>query len=510
MPTHRNDATDQDRQADHIEQLVFGSPEQAQQAAGLMDEFVRSYTEDKGGQSDEQWLRDKLRQYPVWADQHELDAAVAGIVTTLRRNADIEADRAASLRRGQSPASWLGRQLEQAAAVSGVANVGRYASDIEQAIAKANQNNIDAITRLDGQINLGNNLDGFIAEHHHANTFNLDAAAKASDLQAKVLTPNGESFGKNSVDIEVTRNGEKVADYQSKYGADGKATGKAFERGDYENQTRLVPEGQTDQVDGSVDAIEHDGVGSRPLSKDEAKEMQERAQREHEAAQYEWNDINRPAILKQIGKQALMGACIATGMQGARILGRRCWNRLQGKANASVNEDMREFFVSAARSSGQVAMQTAVAGALVVAAKNGLLGGALKATPAGRLANIAYVGLENAKILYRLSQGELDADEALDAMGQTTTVAVLSLAAAGEGALMGAAIGATLGPVGVFVGGFIGGVAGGIAGGAVGAAVYEGGKALVKRAATVVAALDNMVARGVSRAFDMAASLFAW
>ncbi|ELX10795.1 hypothetical protein Jab_2c28950 [Janthinobacterium sp. HH01] len=510
MPAHSNDANDQAIPADHIEPLIFDSPEQAAQAAGLMDEFVRSYTEDKGRQSDEEWLRNKLQQYPVWTGQQELDATVTEIVVTLRRNAALEADRDASLRQGQSASSWLGRQLEQAAGVSGVANVGRYASDIEQAIAKANQNNIDAITRLDGQINLGNNLDGFIAEHHHANTFNLDAAAKASDLQAKVLTPNGEPFGKNSVDIEVSRNGQKVADYQSKYGADGKATGKAFERGDYENQTKLVPEGQTAQVEGSVDAIEHDGVSSRPLSKEEAKEMQDQAQREHEARQYEWNDVNRPAILKQIGKQALMGACIATGMQGARILGRRCWNRMQGKANPSANEDMREFFLSAARSSGQVAMQTAVTGALVVAAKNGLLGGMLKATPAGRLANIAYVGMENAKILYRLSQGELNSDEALDAMGQTTTVAVLSLAAAGEGALLGAGIGATLGPVGVFVGGFVGGVVGGIAGGAIGPAIYEGGKALVKRAAAVVVALDNMVARGVSRVFDMAASLLAW
>ncbi|MCS5854374.1 hypothetical protein LNO23_00245 [Klebsiella pneumoniae subsp. pneumoniae] len=52
------------------------------------------------------------------------------------------------------------------------------------------------------------NLDGFIAEQHHADTFNLDAVAKGSEYRAEVLKPkSGGTYGKNSVDV-VIRDGE--------------------------------------------------------------------------------------------------------------------------------------------------------------------------------------------------------------------------------------------------------------------------------------------------------------
>ena len=119
-----------------------------------------------------------------------------------------------------------------------------------------------------------------------------------------------------------------------------------------------------------------------------------------------------------------------------------------------------------------------MSGAVVVAARNGWIG-ALRNTPAGRIAGIVHVGMENAKVLYKLAKGEMNGDEALDAMGATTSSAVGGLA----GAAKGVALGTTFaGPVGAFVGG----VVGGMAGSKIGQAVYEGGKAIVKTAAKVV------------------------
>ncbi len=70
------------------------------------------------------------------------------------------------------------------------------------------------------------NLDGFIAEQHHVDTFNLDAVAKGSEYSAEVLQPKPyQTYGKNSVDI-VIKDGEGkiVRRYQAKYGADADAT----------------------------------------------------------------------------------------------------------------------------------------------------------------------------------------------------------------------------------------------------------------------------------------------
>ena len=182
---------------------------------------------------------------------------------------------------------------------------------------------LETISTQSGAVNRISNLDGFIAEQHHADTFNLDAAAKGSPLRAEVLG----SQGRNSVDI-VIRDGDGhiVRRYQSKYGQDAEATQHLFEKGDYRGQRKLVPSDQEGDIPQSTDHIEADGVRSKPLTKDEAKRLQEKAQQEQEIRQYEWNDVNRIEIAKSIGKQALVGAALTSGFQGARILGRRVWN----------------------------------------------------------------------------------------------------------------------------------------------------------------------------------------
>ena len=207
---------------------------------------------------------------------------------------------------------------------------------------------------------------------------------------------------------------------------------------------------------------------SRPLTKDEAKRLQEKAQQEQESRQYEWNDVNRI----EIGKQALVGAAIACGFQGARILGRRVWHFLRGRENPPASEDLREFFESAVKSAGHVGAQTAVSGAVVVAAKNGWIK-VLKDTPAGRIVGIVHVAMENAKVLCKLAKGELNGEEALDAMGNCTASAVGGLVGASKGMAMGATLGLALGPPGAMIV----------------EAVYEGGKAVVKTATRAVKGL---------------------
>jgi hypothetical protein len=183
-------------------------------------------------------------------------------------------------------------------------------------------------------------------------------------------------------------------------------------------------------------------------------------------------------IAKEIGKKAFIGAAFSAGFQGARILGRRVWNNLTGKENPTANEDLQEFFASSVKSAANVGVQVAVSGALVVAVKNGWLK-VLKGTPAGQLANIAYIGLENAKCLIKFANGEMTASETLDAMGNTTCCAVAGIAGAVKGAAIGLAFG---GPIGAFVGS----VVGGIAGSAIAEPLYQGGKAIVKAAAKVI------------------------
>lgn len=476
----------QEKVADRVSCEVFENQAHALSTAGTIRDFVASYEAHKATMPLSPWLVQTFHRYPqAWRDEADLQQSVHDIVSAVERREQYKAELQAHLDREMGQESWLARKIEQGAQAAGVADVAAYARTIDTAIETANRQNWRAITRLDGQINQSPNLDGFIAEHHHANTFNVDAAANGSRLQAEVLErAPGETYGKNSVDIVIRdENGKIVSRYQSKYGADAEATEILFERGNYRGQKKLVPEGHRDQIEAeTTETIEAQGVSSNPLSKEDAKRLQHRAQQAHEARQYEWKDGNRTAIARHIGQQALLGACVTAGFQGTRILGRRIWNRLTGQANPTVEEDLRDFFESSLASAANTGIQVAVSGGLVVACRNGWLGAALKNTPAGQVTNIAMVGLEGAKALYKCAQGELSGIEALDATGRAAVVTVASVAGATEAAALGASIGTIFGPVGTAVGGFVGAVAGGMTGSTIGNSVYEGGKTVLKAA----------------------------
>ena len=508
----------EDAQAD-LSANQLGAETDLVSASETLASFLASYRANSDSQPLESWLAAEFEKYPsLWDERESASAAAVDVIASITHANEAKESLADHLDRGQSRASWIAAKMEKAAAAQATLNVGDYAAAIDGALEQANAENWRVLLRQDGGISQCMNLDGFIAEQHHVGTFNVDAAAKGSAYRARVLKPGpGEVHAKNSVDIGIyDGNGKLVRRYQVKYGADGEVTTTLFEKGDYRGQRKLVPEGQGNDVQGSTEAIEIDGVTSAPLSKEEAKELQRRAQEEYEACQYDWNQASRLDIAKQFAKQALVGACIAAALQGARILGRRVWNRLTGKANAAVGEDLKEFFESSLKSCGHVGLQVAVSGALVVAIKSGWLGKALKNTPAGRIANIAFVALENAKVLFKLGKGEITRDQALDAMGNVTVTCALSLAATAAGAELGAAIGCVFGPVGAIVGGFLGGLAAGIAGGAIADKVYQGGKAVTRAALdmaesahTAVTDGVKVVGRAVGAAFSGLRSLFA-
>lgn len=484
--------------------------QEAENTAGIVQTFVHAYEHDRSEVSDEEWLKAMFRRHR-WADDAEMDEAARQVVSTVGLLHQKKADLHESLDRGATRANWLAKELDRVVATKGATDVAFYTTDIERAITQATENSAGVVQRLDGEISLCMNLDGFIAEQHHVDTFNIDAATKGSPLTAKVLAPEpGATYTKNSVDIGIyDGNGKLIRRYQSKYGADAKATQNCVDRGDYRGQRKLVPEGQSRDIPGSTEVIEVDGITSTPLSKDEAKRQQRAAQQEQDTRQYEWKDANRINIAKQIGKQALFAAAIACAMQGARILGTRAWNSLRGKKNPPLSEAMNEFFHSSIKSGEHAGLMVAVVGGIVVAVKNGWLGTLVKNTPAGRIANIVFIGMENAKILYRLGCGELSAPQALEAMAETTTVAIASLAAAAEGMLLGAEIGLMLGPWGVLVGSFVGGLVGGVAGGAVARTVFAAQKVVAKAATNVLKEVASVAADGMRAAARAVASEFS-
>lgn len=451
----------------------------AAEAAEIIASFLSAYATRDLTQTCEQWLVEQFHRYPsLWNGDAEIESAAYEVASTIGEVNTQKASLNAAMAAGQSRANWFADSLERVTAAQGIADVGAYAATIERALDQATLNSAKVIQRADGAISGCTNLDGFIAEQHHVDSFNIDVAAKGSTYSAEVMTPElGQPYRKNSVDLVIRDADSRVVRrYQSKYGADAEATNHLYKQGDYRGQRKLVPEGHSEGVSGSTETIEVDGISSSPLTKEQAKQQQYDAQQDGESKRYGWDQVSRGAIAHQIMKRSLLSATISVGFQGARILGRRAWNTLRGKPNTTISDDLREFFSSSLTSASNAALHTALAGAMVIAVKRGLLGRLLKQTPAGQIATATYIALENIKVLWKLGRGEITTDEALDAMGEITTVVLVTTFAMAEGSAIGMQIGAVFGPIGAAIGAFIGGVVAGIAGNAAGKLIYAGAK----------------------------------
>jgi hypothetical protein len=486
--------------------------ENQEKTRNVVIEFIREYRQKHDSESNVQWLQRQFAKYPdLWKSEHERNRDAETIVSTVEEFHRNKAELDAHLAAGKSHESYLIGKIEAGAKALGVTNVGKYAAEIDTAIDTANQQMRDCVFNSDGSINQNPNLDGLMAEQHHAGTFNIDAATKESDLHAKAL----ESNGKNSVDLQVyDEKGNPVQKYQAKYGKDSDATQQYFKDGDYPWQRKLVPKGQAEDIPGSTDHMDAGGVKSKPLSKEEAKRMQERAQKEGEIKQYDWNDANKVAITKAIGKKAAIAGVLAVGFQGARIAGRRFWNWITGKPNQSISEDMKEFVSSSIQSAGGAGLAVATTGGITVAVKNGWFGKVLQGTPVGRIANAVCIGIENVKVLYKLGKGEITGKEALDQAGNATCSLVGGLIGAAKGGAIGAKIGASigtiLGPVGTAIGATAGGIVGSIAGSTVGQAVWSGAKAVCRTVANVGRSICSGIGSAVRSVGRGIASLFGF
>lgn len=454
----------------------------------IQQHFIESYALNKDKMDLDEWLSTELKSSLPEFSSEEITEMSNGIISTMRLQEQKHTSIIEATTSGESKESWFTREVLRGTSAYTTMEQTRYLGELDRAVLGANEALHLTITNQNGVINANPNLDGFIAEQYHAQTFNMNAEATGSIYRAEVLVPEGTSYGKNSVDIVIrdTRTNQIVRKYQSKYCKDAQSTDQAFRDGDYRGQRKLVPEGQADEVSGkATDRIEApDGTTSNSLSKARAKQMQEEAQ-SGKWNDLNWNEYQMKDILKgvavNVGNAALLGAAIGAGTAVVR--------KLIDHEEIKLSDVAKD----ALKGAGDMGGKVAIASALKVAAEKEIIKAIPKGTPVSTIASVVYVGVENAKVLYKVGKGELTLREGAHQMELVTVSSVAGLAASGiAGAKLGAAIGTVCGPVGAAIGGFVGSAVGFMVGSKAGevvckaaqkvrAKVYEGIKDAGKR-----------------------------
>jgi uncharacterized membrane protein YeaQ/YmgE (transglycosylase-associated protein family) len=317
------------------------------------------------------------------------------------------------------------KSIENAGLAGGSSVIAdEYIGNIDGAISKANQANRNVIHTKSGAINQSNNLDGFIAEQHHANTFNIDSKAQSKSYHADALQPApGKTYQKNSVDIVIKddKTGKIVRRYQSKYGKDATSTEKLFDHGDYRGQQKLVPEGQSANIGKkSTEVIEYDGVKSKSISKSDVKEQQNRAQEKGSSKRHNWEkDVNSKSIVKGIHKEAANSAAIGAGISGGISLVSNIVAIAKGEKepDEALLSVLKDTGTGAAVGYGTTFLAT---GIQAIAKKSGnVIAKSLSKTALP--AQIVTIALETGKTLYKYTKGEIDGIECIRELGEKGT-----------------------------------------------------------------------------------------
>lgn len=466
---------------------------EAKEFKKLLTKFINSYCNKPEDESDRDWLKHQFIAELSYLTEEQADKLAAETVDSIKEyDNNLDSVNKAS-KQGINSEQWIANNI--AKAVSGVSVIehGKYLSSIDNALSIANTQMKAVVTTKASNNTLFSqnfNLDGFIAEQHHVNSFNANAALHKSKYFAEVKVPvEGQTYAKNSVDVVIldstSPNNIPIHRYQVKYGKDAQETIKMLR--DYQdvtkygNQQIVVPPDQVDAVKkafpgktvvskiGGTDKVD---ITSTELTKGQAKELQYKAQFENEIPVTDWNTFKNKDLALQIGKNAgmvgLQAAAITTGFSLAAQI-------INGEGI-----DVEETVETALKTGADAGVKAATTGALKVASEKEIIKMIPKGTSVGTIANIACVSIENIKILAKVAIGEISMMQAMDQMGRTSVSMVYSLGWGATGMAIGVTALSWIPIVGPVVGGLIGGLVGGIAGSKFGSTVYNGLKTVGK------------------------------
>lgn len=483
---------------------------EVQGVQAIFQRFLKKYKEDPERETAD-WLSEQLSEELPEKDQEEIQEIAEGIIGSIGEFREDLDDLDKSCRSGTTKGSWLAKRIQDSAKGIEVNQFGDYLRGVDQCMSQVNQQMARTILRADNGISQNINLDGFIAEQHHVDQFNVRAVLEGSSYRARVCVPKDGQYGKNSVDVMIDdlKTGQKgIERYQMKYGKDSRSTIKLLEHGDYKNQRLVVPKEQLEEIQGRFPGkTVTDRIGgtkeipthSDGLTKAEIKGLQQNAQDYGIIPKTDWNSYQTKELALDIGKQAgqagIHAAFLGVGIDLAR------------KAISGEQIGADEIVGNALATGADTGIKAAAGGALKVASEKGILSLLPPGTPGGTIAKIACVGIEDIKILLKVAKGEMTMSEAMEHMGRTSVSMYAGLGSAAVGAGIGAAALGWIPLVGTVVGGVVGGIVGYTAGSKVGETIYEGAKKVVGTGIKIVKDIATGVKNIVSSIAD---TLFSW
>lgn len=467
-----------------LKEIDFLTIQEVKEFSKLFTKCMKSYKSKSEDLSDKEWLKELFREELPDLDEDELEEESSEIVMVINEfDLNLESINEA-IASGISKEAWLANKLQETAVGMSINEYGMELQNIDDFLYKKNAEMHEALTRSsDGHIKMSRNLDGNIAENMIAKSTELSGLIQGKNIKVEVR----DVFTSNSVDVRaINLETGQYQNYQMKFGKTAKETIKLINKGDYRNQRLIVPTEQLEEIKQAFpsktvdDHIEAWGTKGKQFTKETVKELQILAQEDGLMPSMDYNHYQTKDLAMSIGKNvgvmAMQSAAVTTGLNIA-------YKYSQGERIET--DEIIEIALTAGVDTG---VKVVTAGALQVAVRKELISIIPKMTPAGIIANIACVGIENAKILGKIAIGDLSIIRGLDQMGRVTTSMMGGLWGLAKGSEIGLKLTAWIPIIGApmsIITGFIGGMVGYFGGSKIGDAIYTTAKNVCNVAKTV-------------------------
>lgn len=362
------------------------------------------------------------------------------------------------------------------------AKVGsQYIAEVEKAIEDLN---FDIIQLKSNQSDAA--LGGYIAEHWHAGTFNVDAVAAGSSSRASTLGSTDYA----SVDVRVDT-GTSIIDYSSKYMSTGEKSAAAqavysseIGQAKYRGQERLIPSDQMEEAisvaqrrsqlnenarpevaasyreakEHFTDRISDGEVESIPLSKKTDLRMaRDLKNGEFSVEKYgETLDsaIKTDYLLKRAAKAGISTAALTMAIQLAPEIYKALDYLIKNK---QINiQHLREMGRKAISAGAEGFLRGSISCSILISCEKGLLGETFKSINPTMLGIIVSVVLETAKNSLLVAAGKMTPKAMGAALVDSIVVSAGFAIGTKIGSIIGQALGFQLPVVGYLIGSLVG------------------------------------------------------
>lgn len=379
----------------------------------LIQSYLQSYLEKNPSVSDKEWLLHQLKKETLNFNEQDLEKFSDDLIGSIKSFSEtlksIEND---SVQRNDYAVAWLEKKIAES---NGFEH--ESVEVVDSALENASKRLLKNFKAEELHKSVDKSANELLAEQVVIDSFNENSQREDSKFVAAVDETTDKSvYGRNAFDVAIIDKftGQKLENYQVKYGNTVNETIDMISKINNAGQKILVPQEQIEEVKQIFPVRQIvDKIGGTKLVDVVSSPITQNLISDYLDGKLSKNiseiaNTDPQELVKRIANNAFASGIITAGLNSG----------LEKIINQEpVEFKDRELLEQALLNGDSEGIKIATSGALAACVQKGLIKALPANTPAVVVSGLASAGIENLKILSQVAEGKITAKQAFEHMG---------------------------------------------------------------------------------------------